>query len=181
MDAIEFASAVRNDSSLQDVSLLYVGSALDRHGDEELASAGYTSRLHVPVDKILLFNALHAASAQSAPIPTAQVTRLIDHYAKDGKVAGEILLADDNTINQKVITVILSREGYHVTSVRTGRQALALLEDNEYAVAIVDMHMPEMGGIEAAKLFRLARMDRSDMPFIVLTANATVHALKECE
>ncbi len=181
MDAIEFASTVRTDSLLQDVSLLYVGSALDGHGDEELASAGYTSRLHVPVDKILLFNALHAASTQSAPIPTAQVTRLIDHYAKDGKVAGEILLADDNTINQKVITVILSREGYHVTSVRTGRQALALLEENEYAVAIVDMHMPEMGGIEAAKLFRLARMDRSDMPFIVLTANATVDALKECE
>jgi two-component system sensor histidine kinase RpfC len=181
MDAIEFASTVRSDPLLQDVSLLYVGSALDGHGDEELASAGYTSRLHVPVDKILLFNALHAASTQSAPMPTAQVTRLIDHYAKDEKVSGEILLADDNTINQKVITVILSREGYHVTSVRTGRQALALLEENEYAVAIVDMHMPEMGGIEAAKLFRLARMDRSDMPFIVLTANATVDALKECE
>ncbi len=181
MDAIEFASTVRSDPLLQDVSLLYVGSALDGHGDEELARAGYTSRLHVPVDKILLFNALHAASTQSAPMPTAQVTRLIDHYAKDGKVSGEILLADDNTINQKVITVILSREGYHVTSVRTGRQALALLEENEYAVAIVDMHMPEMGGIEAAKLFRLARMDRSDMPFIVLTANATVDALKECE
>ncbi|MCK5362238.1 MAG: response regulator, partial [Gammaproteobacteria bacterium] len=181
MDAIEFASAVRNDSSLQDVSLLYVGSALDGHGDEELARAGYTSRLHVPVDKILLFNALHAASAQPAPIPTARVTRLIDHYPRDGQASDEILLADDNTINQKVITVILSREGYRVTSVRTGRQALALLEQNEYAVAIVDMHMPEMGGIEAAKLFRLARMDRSDMPFIVLTANATVDALKECE
>ncbi len=181
MDAIEFASAVRNDSSLQDVSLIYVGSALDGHGDEELASAGYTSRLHVPVDKILLFNALHAASAQPAPIPTARVTRLIDHYPRDGKASDEILLADDNTINQKVISVILSREGYRVTSVRTGRQALALLEENEYAVAIVDMHMPEMGGIEAAKLFRLARMDRSDMPFIVLTANATVDALKECE
>jgi len=41
--------------------------------------------------------------------------------------------------------------------------------------------MPEMGGIEAAKLFRLARMDRAGMPFIVLTANATVDALTECE
>jgi two-component system sensor histidine kinase RpfC len=56
-----------------------------------------------------------------------------------------------------------------------------LLEENEYAVAIVDMHMPEMGGIEAAKLFRFARADRASMPFIVLTANATVDALKECE
>ena len=135
------------------------------------------------MDKILLFNALHAASAQPAPISTGRVTRLIDHYAKDdqGGASVEILLADDNTINQKVIATILRREGYRVTTVRTGRQALALLEENEYAAAIVDMHMPEMGGIEAAKLFRLARMDRSEMPFIVLTANATMDALKECE
>jgi two-component system sensor histidine kinase RpfC len=135
------------------------------------------------VDKILLFNALHAASTKPTPVSTARVTRLIDHYSKDGseKAGVEILLADDNSINQKVITTILRREGYRVTTVRTGRQALALLEKNEYAVAIVDMHMPEMGGIEAAKMFRFARMDRSTMPFIVLTANATVDALRECE
>lgn len=183
MNAIEFAAAVRSESSLQGVSLIYVGSTPDSHDDAELAGAGYTSRLNVPVDKILLFNALHAASAKPAPVSTERVTRLIDHYSKESNDESgvEVLLADDNTINQKVITTILRREGYRVTSVRTGRQALALLEENEYAVAIVDMHMPEMGGIEAAKLFRFARMDRATMPFIVLTANATVDALKECE
>jgi two-component system, sensor histidine kinase RpfC len=183
MNAIEFATAVRAEQLLQDVSLIYIGSAPDSHDDGELARAGYTSRLHLPVDKILLFNALHAASAKPAPVTTGRVTRLLDHYAKDVHFDSgvEVLLADDNTINQKVITTILKREGYRVTTVRTGRQVLALLEENEYAVTIVDMHMPEMGGIEAAKLFRLARMDRTDMPFIVLTANATVDALKECE
>lgn len=183
MDAIEFAAAVRAEPSLQEVALIYVGTASDGHDDEALARAGYTSRLHTPVDKILLFNALHAASAQPTPVSTERVTRLIDHYAKDEQAASniEILLADDNPINQKVITTILKREGYRVTTVRTGKQALGLLEENEYSLAIVDMHMPEMGGIEAAKLFRLARMDRSNMPIIVLTANATVDALKECE
>ena len=183
MNAIEFAATVRGEAALQDVSLIYVGSALDDYEDAELARAGYTSRLHIPVDKILLFNALHAASAQPAPVSTARVTRLIDHYStgSSDKPYVEILLADDNTINQKVVTTILRREGYRVTTVRTGRQVLALLEENEYALAIVDMHMPEMGGIEAAKMFRFARMDRSNMPFIVLTANATMDALKECE
>lgn len=183
MSPIEFAGAVRNDPILQEVSLIYVGSAPDKYDDAELARAGYTSRLQIPLDKILLFNALHAASAKPTPISTDRVTRLIDHYAKDGndETSIDILLADDNTINQKVITTILRREGYRVTTVRTGRQALALLEENEYAVAIVDMHMPEMGGIEAAKLFRFARADRASMPFIVLTANATVDALRECE
>lgn len=183
MSPVEFAAAVRGEPSLQGVSLIYLGSELDGYDDEELARAGYTSRLNRPVDKILLFNALHAASAQPAPTSSARVTKLIDHYAPESDDAPgmEILLADDNTINQKVITTILRREGYRVTTVRTGRQALGLLEEREYAMAIVDMHMPEMGGIEAAKLFRFARMDRSHMPFIVLTANATMDALKECE
>ncbi len=183
MDAVGFANAVRTEPSLHDVSLIYVGSPGDGYDDEALSRAGYTSCLQAPVDKILLFNALHAASAQPTPISTGRVTRLIDHYAKDGKAKSstEILLADDNPINQKVITTILKRAGYRVTTVRTGKQALGLLEENEYALAIVDMHMPEMGGIEAAKVFRLARMDRTDMPFIVLTANATIDALKECE
>ena len=183
MNAIEFANAVRGEPSLHGVSLIYVGSPLDGYEDEQLARAGYTSRLNTPVDKILLFNALHAASVQPAPVSTARVTRLIDHYSREGngKSGAEILLADDNTINQKVIATILRRKGYRVTTVRTGRQALGLLEENEYAMAIVDMHMPEMGGIEAAKLFRFARMDRSHMPFIVLTANATMDALNECE
>jgi len=183
MSAVEFGATVRGEPLLQEVSLLYVGSTLDENDDEELARAGYTSRLDFPVDKILLFNALHAASAQPAPASSARVTRLIDHYAPENSDTSgvEILLADDNSINQKVIATILKREGYRVTAVRTGRQALALLERNEYAMAIVDMHMPEMGGIEAAKLFRFARMDRSHMPFIVLTANATMDALRECE
>ena len=183
MSAIEFAAAVRGETSLQEVALIYVGSDLDGNDDEKLARAGYTSRLNFPVDKILLFNALHAASAQHAPASSARVTRLIDHYAPESNNTSrvEILLADDNSINQKVIATILRREGYRVTAVRTGRQALGLLEENEYAMAIVDMHMPEIGGIEAAKLFRFARMDRSHMPFIVLTANATMDALRECE
>ena len=183
MGPIEFAGAVRGEPSLQGAALVYVGSARDDVADEDLARAGYTSRLHLPIDKILLFNALHAASAQPTPPSTPRVTRLIDHYARDGRdgTGAEILLADDNTINRRVISMMLSREGYRVTSVQTGRQALEMLEENAYVLAIVDMHMPDMGGIEAAKLFRLAHMDRSDMPFIVLTANATVDALRDCE
>jgi two-component system sensor histidine kinase RpfC len=176
MDPIAFAATVRGAPDLRDVSMIFVGPTRDgREGldDDDLARAGYTSRLHLPVDKLLLFNALHAASAQPAPAATARVTRLIDHYPRNTGTAPtaapfvELLLADDNTINQKVVSMILRREGYRVTTVHTGRLALERLEEKEYALAIVDMHMPER--------------DRADMPFIVLTANATVDALKECE
>ena len=169
--------------ALRHLSLVYVGPSSGGPDDHDLARAGYTSRLHLPVDKLLLFNALHAASAQPVPAASPRVTRLVDHYARDAKAAGgaEILLADDNTTNQKVISMMLAREGYRVTTVRTGRQALARLEEKNFALAIVDMNMPEMGGIEVAKVFRLARRDRGHMPFVVLTANATMEALEECE
>ncbi|MDX1433558.1 MAG: ATP-binding protein [Gammaproteobacteria bacterium] len=182
MDPLAFAAAVRNESSLKSPSLIFMGAGLDEGDDEQLAKAGYTSRLSTPLDKTLLFNALHAASARFAPAPTQQVARLIDHYPKERATPGaaQVLVADDNPVNLKVVTRMLERSGYVVSAARDGRQALQRLEDQEFKLAIVDMHMPEMGGIEVAKLFRLARMDRADMPFIVLTANATTDALEEC-
>jgi len=183
MDPVGFANAVRSESSLANVSLVFAGPPMESEDEARLATAGYTSRLHVPIDKTLLFNALHAASAHFEPAPTTQIARLIDHYPKSRRSQAtiEVLLAEDNLVNQKVVARILEHEGYRVTVASDGRQALDLLERKEFDVAIVDMHMPEMGGIETAKLFRMARLDRTDMPFIVLTANATTDALKECE
>ena len=58
--------------------------------------------------------------------------------------------------------------------------ALEKLENKDYDLTVLDMQMPVMGGVDAIKTFRFAHVD-SNMPFIMLTANATVQAVKECE
>jgi len=94
----------------------------------------------------------------------------------------EILVAEDNVVNRKVITMILENAGFKVDTVNNGAQALEALEEQRYDLVILDMQMPVMGGVEAMKMYRMAHHhDANTTPFLVLTANATTDARKMCK
>jgi two-component system sensor histidine kinase RpfC len=80
-----------------------------------------------------------------------------------------------------VIRKILERAGHTVTIVNNGQEALDELENNDYNLIILDMQMPIMGGIEAAKIYNFSTNVERRAPIIILTANATTEALRECE
>jgi two-component system sensor histidine kinase RpfC len=93
----------------------------------------------------------------------------------------KILVAEDNTTNQLVITKILERAGYSAHIVNNGQEALDELEVNTYDLIILDMQMPIMGGIEAAKIYNYSTSTEKNAPIIILTADATTQAIRECE
>ena len=82
-----------------------------------------------------------------------------------------ILLAEDNVVNQKVGVAILKRMGYAPDVVANGLEALAAVSRQPYDVVLMDVQMPEMDGLEAARLIT-AKWDASHRPrLIALTAN----------
>ncbi len=178
VDPIQFAYDLLDEEEIQPVSLIIAGESFDSLYKHNLSGAGYSAILETPVDKTLLFNALHHES--TAP---KQVARLIDYYPKsEGGEPLRVLVAEDNPVNRKVVTKILERDGHEVCLVENGEEALKVLEERDFDVGIVDMHMPVMGGIEAIKIHRFAAASEGDrMPFIVLTANATKEAMVECQ
>ena len=62
-----------------------------------------------------------------------------------------ILLAEDEPTSARLLTKVLTMEGYEVTHVRDGRQALIELASTEYAAAILDWMMPKLNGIAVIK------------------------------
>ncbi len=93
-----------------------------------------------------------------------------------------VLIAEDNPVNRKVTSMILENSGHRVHMVANGVQALEALEFRDYDLAIVDMHMPVMGGIDTIKNYRMVHhQQRPQLPFLVLTANATLDAREMCE
>lgn len=90
-----------------------------------------------------------------------------------------VLIADDNEINRKVLARTLEKEGFLVSTASNGEQALDLLADHAFAVAVLDMHMNEMDGPTVIRTYRALRPN-SRLGFVVLTANATVDAQREC-
>ena len=98
----------------------------------------------------------------AAPAPTVAP-------AASGRLLGErlplrILLVDDNAINQKVAARILSQIGYHPDFAENGLKAIAALEARVYDVVFMDLMMPEMGGLEAARIIRQRQKDAGTHP-----------------
>jgi PAS domain S-box-containing protein len=91
-----------------------------------------------------------------------------------------ILLAEDNTINQKVAIRMLERLGFRADVVSNGLEAIAALRRQPYDVVLMDVQMPEMDGLEATRLIR-QEWDSATQPWIIaMTAHARPSDQEEC-
>ena len=92
-----------------------------------------------------------------------------------------VLVAEDNGVNQKVVTKILERCGHRVSIVENGEDAVDQMLSQAFDIVLMDINMPVMNGIDAAKLYRFAALGRERLPIIALTADATPEARARCE
>ena len=82
-----------------------------------------------------------------------------------------ILLAEDNKVNQEIAARLLAQLGHTVTLAANGAEAVALAAGQPFDVVLMDMIMPGMNGLEAARAIRAAAGPQSSLPIIALTAN----------
>ena len=67
----------------------------------------------------------------------------------------KILVAEDNVVNQRVAIAMLNKMGHQVTLAMNGMEALEKWRENPYDLIFMDVHMPEMTGLEATARIRL--------------------------
>jgi len=87
-----------------------------------------------------------------------------------------VLLAEDNSVNALLASVLLKKAGHHVTHVVTGRKALEALALNDFDLVLMDVQMPDMDGLEATEEIR--RLEASTGRHIAIVA-FTAHAMAE--
>lgn len=180
MTAKDFAANIRELQGQQKLSLILVNPDLHNHSEKSYLDIGYSCLLRTPLDKPLLFNALHGIMA---PRPSEGVLSFKEHYERStaGKRGVRILVAEDNGTNRQIIEKILKHGNHKVELVENGEQALDRLEEGTYDLLILDMNMPQMGGMEVVNIHRALSRQPLDTPVIILTANATPEAKLECE
>jgi CheY-like chemotaxis protein len=85
-----------------------------------------------------------------------------------------ILLAEDNLVNQKVALAMLARLGLTADVVDTGAKAVEALKARPYELVLMDMHMPELDGLQATIRIRAGHAGdvRAAVPIIAMTASA---------
>ena len=130
-----------------------------------------------------LRNALHAALAIKAPWP-AQMPKSGDDEAGSefgtGTEPRRVLLAEDNSTNRMVITRILENAGHQVVPAADGDEALELLAQEDFDIALMDVNMPGTSGLDVVRIHRMSESGGQHLPIVALTADATEQARKDC-
>jgi len=84
-----------------------------------------------------------------------------------------VLLAEDTPVNQMVARKILEKAGHEVDLAEDGVEALEMYQKKKYDLIFMDVHMPEMDGLEATRRIRVHESSRgTHVPIVALTANA---------
>ena len=89
-----------------------------------------------------------------------------------------VLLAEDNAVNQKVASLLLQRLGCEVHIVANGRDAVAACKTRNFDLILMDVQMPHMDGLEAARYIR--KLEGKHTPIIALTAGAVCGDREKC-
>ncbi|HWR65468.1 MAG TPA: response regulator [Bellilinea sp.] len=82
----------------------------------------------------------------------------------------QVLLAEDNPVNRKVVIKLLEKFGHTVTAVENGKMVLEALQKQGYNIILMDVQMPEMDGNEATQRIRVMESSEHHTPIIAMTA-----------
>ncbi len=92
-----------------------------------------------------------------------------------------ILVAEDNRVNQLVVTRLMEKQGHMVTVAASGREAIAALNRDNFDVILMDIHMPEVDGLQATRMIRAREQYTGHhIPIIAVTAFAMKGDAEKC-
>ena len=151
-------------------------------GDSSIAmsarAAGFADVLVKPINKGILQKAITPLFTHPAPSATAPDTRP-DLRLRWEYGGTKVLLVEDEPINQSIVQEFLEEAGMAVTVAEHGQAAVKLAEERHFDLILMDIQMPVMDGLQAARLIR-ARGGYADVPIIAMTANTAVEDRTKC-
>jgi CheY-like chemotaxis protein/HPt (histidine-containing phosphotransfer) domain-containing protein len=126
--------------------------------------------------KVLGLKVLGAQSSGAAP--ASLITR---HSLREAGRPARTLVADDDRVNQALVVRLLEKQGHEAVTVDNGRDALVRLEQQDFDLALIDVEMPEMGGLETVALIREKESATgAHLPIIAMTAHAMKGDQERC-
>jgi signal transduction histidine kinase/DNA-binding response OmpR family regulator len=179
MDGITLAQAIRQHRPPSDLPLVALSSVGRR--DALAEGVQFAAFLTKPIKQSQLYEVLlsvfTAGQTSSLIVPSESMfdPRLGEIHPL------RILLAEDTVVNQKLMLRMLARMGYQADLAANGTEVLAALERQPYDLVLMDVQMPVMDGLEAARRIRAQFPPHLQPRIVALTANAMKEDRQACQ
>jgi two-component system, sensor histidine kinase and response regulator len=186
MDGMTVAERIKQNPSFAGVTILMLSSGEELETVARCRKGGVAGYLRKPIIRAELWDAL--MMALSRPEGKGDRTDLLStghclqHTAETMPTRRlRILLAEDNVVNQRLVVGLLEKRGHTVVVASTGREVLSILAQQPVDLALMDVQMPEMDGLEATAAIRAQERQRGGhLPIIALTAHAMKGDQERC-
>jgi CheY-like chemotaxis protein/HPt (histidine-containing phosphotransfer) domain-containing protein len=179
-DGFALAKEIRALPRGQSLPLLLLSSVRLRGDDPRPMQAGISVFVYKPIRPTQLLDALYRTMSiqqlreKKAPVSPAMDANFAARYPL------RLLLADDNPINQKVGLSVLQKLGYRADMANNGLEVLKALEQKVYDIVLLDVQMPEMDGLEAARRICQQWPEPRRPRIIAMTGNALLGDREKC-
>lgn len=180
---IAVASETEYDLSTQSERSFVMVTPKSRNRLVEFHRAGFTGYFIKPVRVSSLYEQISGEIpvTETKPVTTQeQIQQKSTKRAKTDDNTLHILLAEDNKINAVLAKAIIERAGHTLEIVINGREAVDAMRNNAYDIVLMDMHMPDVDGLQATREIRELDGGASQTPIIALTANASASDRERC-
>ena len=174
-DGLQLAGAIRANPALAATRLVVLTSSYASASVRERERAGILRCVHKPIRQAELHEVI--CSALRGPRDTGADARM--PTAAPVALAGRVLLAEDNPVNQQVGEAMLAKLGLAVAFAANGEEAVRLARTETFDLILMDCHMPVMDGYEASTAIR-AHATTQRIPIIALTANVMEGNRERC-
>ncbi len=176
MDGYQTAERIRARPEWASIALIMLTSGTQRGDAERCRRLGIAAHLLKPLKESELLDAmLSALRGKGEP------ARPVAPAAPGAPQGLRVLVAEDNAVNQLLVSRLLERRGHSVTLVGDGRAALEALDRQSFDVVLMDIEMPGMDGFEAtAAIRRREARTGGHIPIIAMTAYAMKGDRERC-
>jgi PAS domain S-box-containing protein len=182
MDGFGLIELIRQRPNLSTATIMMLTSAGQRGDAAHCRELGVAAYLMKPIRQSELREAIArvvGAREQQHAVPL--ITRFSLATALAPATCLRVLLAEDNLVNQKVVTHLLEKRGHRVVVASNGREALDALEKETFDLVLMDVQMPDMDGLETTAAIREKEKESgAHQPVVALTANAMKGDREQC-